>query len=324
MVLITGASGFLGQHLVKYLVSKNVNIRALYFNTVPTTVLYQLPGVEWMQCDLLDVFAVEEAMKGITEIYHCAAIVSFDPKTHEKMLHFNVESTTNVVNEALLQGIRKMVHVSSVAAIGRTPNSKKHINEDEEWGESIYNSAYGLSKYLAEIQVWRSIGEGLNVVIVNPGIILGVGNWDSGSAQLIKLAAKEFPFYTTGINSWVDAEDVVSAMYGLMNSKIAAQRYIVSAGNFEYKEIFTLMANAMNKKPPRYKANSLITGLAWRLSKLQSAILHSNSLITKETAITSNQKSYYDNSKLLSALPNFSYTGIEDTIKKMANSYSGQ
>ena len=164
-----------------------------------------------MQCDLLDIYEVEEAMQGITDVYHCAAIVSFQPADKEKMLHFNVESTANIVNEALEQDIRKLVFVSSVAALGRSEVTKE-ITEEEQWEESKYNSRYGLSKHMAEMEVWRGIGEGLNAVIVNPGIILGEGNWDEGSARLMKVVYKEFPFYTQGINGWVDVKDVVKAM----------------------------------------------------------------------------------------------------------------
>ena len=159
MILVTGASGFVGRHLVQHLSAQGNKVRALYNKHAPAEYLKNLPGVHWMQCDLLDVYAVEAALQDITMIYHCAAIVSFDPALREEMLHFNVESTANIVNQALLQDINKMVYLSSVAALGRTGESKE-ITEEEEWGESKYNSAYALSKYLAETEVWRAIGEG--------------------------------------------------------------------------------------------------------------------------------------------------------------------
>ena len=196
MVLVTGASGFLGQHLVRYLSAHGVSMRAIYHKHEPAIELKNLAGTEWVCCDLLDVFAVAEAMQGITDIYHCAAIVSFDPRKQEEMLHFNPESTANIVNQALEQGgIRKMVYVSSVAALGRSGDEEKEITEEEEWAESKYNSVYGVSKYLAETEVWRGIGEGLNAVIVNPGIILGKTTGHDLSAQLMKMVYREFPFY---------------------------------------------------------------------------------------------------------------------------------
>ena len=207
MVLVTGASGFLGRHLVRHLSAQGVTARALYHSHAPSDELKGLAGIEWACCDLLDTFDVEEVMKDITEIYHCAAIVSFDPRTREKMIHFNPESTANLVNQALLQGVRKMVHVSSIAALGRTGGDpKKEVTEEAEWEDSKYNSAYGLSKYLAEMEVWRGIGEGLNAVIVNPGIILGGTSGHDLSAQLMKMVYREFPFYSKGVTAWVDAD----------------------------------------------------------------------------------------------------------------------
>jgi len=321
MVLITGASGLLGKHLVRYLSARGVSSRALYHAHPPTPDMSSLPGVEWKQCDLLDVYDVEDVMEGVTEVYHCAAIITFDPRRREEMLHFNVESTAHVVNQALRQGIRKMVHVSSIAALGRTSVAGKEITEEEEWGESRYNSAYAISKYISEAEVWRAMGEGLNAVIVNPGIILGDGAAHSITAPLMKMAYREFPFYTNGVTSWVDVEDVVRLMVTLMGSEIAIERFIVSSGNYSYREIFTFIANALRKRPPRFRANSFMTGIAWRLSVLKKAIAGSNSIITRETANNATATCIYNNGKLLKAIPGFSYTPIDQAIGVMARSF---
>jgi dihydroflavonol-4-reductase len=320
MVLVTGGSGFVGQHLVRYLSTQGAQVRALYHSHPPDKTLQTLPGIEWMQCDLLDVFAAEEAMQGVTDIYHCAAIVTFDADMADKMLHFNPESTANIVNQAVEQGIRKMVYVSSVAALGRSGSSNE-INEEQEWGESRYNSAYGLSKYLAEGEVWRGIGEGLNAVIINPSVILGAGDWSSGSPQIISLANKEFPFYTNGVNGWVDVRDVVTVMTQLMASPCHSERYIVSSGNHSYRKIFTIMAEALGKKPPRYYAGPFITGMAWRLAALYGRITGRNAVITRETSRTAHNVSHYNNSKLAEALPGFSYTPVEESIHNMAKAF---
>lgn len=320
MVLVTGASGFVGQHLVRYLSAQGASVRALYRNNAPNGSLLALPGVSWMQCDLLDVYDVDAAMTGITEVYHCAAIVSFHPKKRAEMLHANVESTANVVNEALAHDVRKLAFVSSVAALGRTAGSKT-ITEEEAWEESRYNSAYGLSKYQAEMEVWRGIAEGLNAVIVNPGIILGEGDWSDGSSRLMKLAAEEFPFYTEGINGWVDVQDVVQALYNLMHSNIEAERFILSAGNFSYKEIFTIMAEVLEKKPPRIKASAFMTGVLWRWNMLKNTFTGATITITKETAANAQKQCWYDNSKLPGFLPGFIYTPIRKTLERMAAAY---
>lgn len=321
MVLVTGASGFLGLHLVRYLSAHGVKTRALYHNHPPTGDLKNLPGIEWVQCDLLDVFAIEEAMQGITDIYHCAAIVSFDPGKRKDILHFNPESTGNLVNQALLQNVRKMVYVSSIAALGRTGDQGKEITEEEEWGESRYNSAYGISKYLAEMEVWRGIGEGLNAVIINPGIIIGAGNGHDLPSRLMKFAYREFPFYSKGVNSWVGADDVVQIMVQLMASGIEGERFIVSNANLAYKDVLAQMAKALNKKPARYLATGWMTGMAWRLSLLRSMITGKNPIITRETVNNANSICFYNNDKLLNALPGFAYTPLEASIAMMARSF---
>lgn len=321
MILVTGASGFVGLYLVRALSAQGIQVRALYHNNPPQTPDATLPGVEWQKADLLDVYDVEAAMQKITHVYHCAAIVSFQPGDQSKMLHFNPESTANIVNAALAQEIEKMVYLSSVAAIGRSASDTgKQVTEEEEWGESAYNSAYGISKYVAEMEVWRAIGEGLDAVIINPGIILGSGHWDSGSPALMKVVWNQFPFYTNGVTGWADVEDVVRIMLLCMASSITGERYIVSAGNHSFKEIFTLMASTLGKKPPTIYANSMVTGLAWRLGRLQN-LLGRQAVITRETARNAHSLSFYNNEKLKSAFPHFSYTSIEETITKMARSF---
>lgn len=282
--------------------------------------MQNLPGVSWMKCDLLDVFDVEDAMEGVTEVYHCAAIVSFKKEDKEQLLHFNTESTANVVNEALERCVRKMVYVSSIAALGRSKEGAE-ITEEEQWEESKFNSVYAESKHLAEQEVWRGQGEGLEAVAVNPGIILGEGDWDTGSSNLVKMVYKEFPYYTGGINAWVDVADVTKAMYMLMKSKITGERFILSAGNFSYKEVFTLLANAMGKKPPHKLAGKLLSNIVWRLSVLKSKLTGTTATITKETARTAQRKARYSNQKLVNTLPEFAYTPFADSMKHIAEAY---
>lgn len=323
IVLVTGASGFVGSHLVEYLSAKGERVRALYNNNPPTDKLKALPGVTWQQCDLLDVYDVEEAMQGVSEIYHCAAIVSFKKSDKEQLLHFNVESTANVVNEALEQGVRRMVYVSSIASLGRSKEGQD-ITEEEQWEESRYNSVYAESKHLAELEVWRGQGEGLEAVVINPGIVLGEGNWEQGSASLVKMIYQEFPYYTAGTNAWVDVKDVARVMYTLMHSKLKGERYIVSAGNYSYKEVFTILAKAMGKKPPHKRAGKLASAIVWRLSVLKSLLTGKPSTLTKETARTAQRRAQYDNSKLLKALPDFEYTPFEVSLQRIGKAYSDE
>lgn len=320
MILVTGASGFIGQHLVRYLSAKGKRVRALYNQHPPSAEMKQLQGVEWVQCDLLDIYDVAEVMKGIAEIYHCAARVSFHPDDHGAMLHFNTEATANVVNEAVETGVRKMVHVSSIASLGRNAITKE-ITEEEQWEESRYNSKYALSKHMAEMEVWRGMAEGLHAVVVNPGLVLGEGDWDTGTGRFMTIVSKEFPYYSGGVNGWVDVLDLVRVMYELMESDIEEERFIVCAGSFAYKDVFTKMALALGKKPPHIKAGSFMTGLIWRLNWLKKKLFGGEVTITKETARNAQKQSIYNNSKLFKYLPGFAYTRLEETVERMAKAF---
>lgn len=321
MILVTGASGFTGQHLVRFLSAKGEHVRALYNRHTPSAELRALPHVEWYKYDLLDVYDVVEAMYEVSEIYHCAARVSFDPAHREEMLHFNVESTANIVNQAIEQGGCKLIYVSSIAALGRATESGIEIDEAVEWEESKHNSVYAQSKYLAEMEVWRGIGEGLEATIVNPAPILGEGNWEEGSARLMTVVYKEFPYYTEGVTAWVDVADVVQAMYLLMKSDVNGERFILSVGNYSYKEVFSMMAAALRKRPPHIKASPFMSGLVWRLNALKNALTGKTVTITKETAATAQRKNYYNNTKLLRFFPAFRYTPLENTVNRMAGAF---
>lgn len=319
MILVTGASGFLGRHLLEALAQQPLPVLGLYNNTIPSD---SYPNVSYKQCDLLDPYAVSDCMQGVTHVYHCAAIVSFDPANSRRMIIGNQEATANVVNAALENGIEKLVHVSSIAALGRTLlNGAANINEETHWEESKDNSAYAESKYLSEMEVWRAMAEGLNAVVVNPSLILAEGDWERSSAKLIQVVAKEFPWYTGGVNGWVDAKDVAKAMVLLMNSDISEERFIISAGNFYYKKIFTMMAESLNCKPPSKKASPLMTEIVWRAELLKSRLANKEAVITKDSARAAQARCFYSNEKFLAAFPDFSYTPMEATIDRMAKAY---
>ena len=311
MILVTGGAGLLGKELITQLLLAGKSVRAIY-NKTPL-VNFHNANLQQMQCNILDVIGLEDAMKGIEQVYHCAAIVSFNPRRKQEMFKINIEGTANVVNAALDAGVKKMVYVSSVAALGRIREDGP-INETMNWTEETSNSAYGQSKYLAEMQVWRGIGEGLNAVMVNPVIILGAGDWNSGSSQIFKTAYDEFPWYTDGSTGFVDVRDVVKAMIELMNSDISGERFILSAENRTYAEVFNLMAKAFGKKPPHKKVTALLAKIVWRLEAIKSLFTGKDPLLTKETAATAMARVTFDNSKLIKSLPGFSYRKIEDSI----------
>ena len=314
MILVTGATGLVGSHLLKQLVANGKKVRALYRSSVP--VIVETEGVEWVRGDILDVISLEEAMVGVKQVYHCAAMVSFNPKKKAILHQTNVEGTANVVNACLNEGVDKLLFVSSVAALGRIREDKP-INETMNWSEETSNSEYGKSKYSSEVEVWRGIGEGLNAVIVNPVIILGAGDWTAGSSGLFKSAYDEFPWYTEGTGGFVDVMDVVKAMMLLMDSNITAERFILSAENLSYREVFTQMAKNFGKKPPHRRVTPLLASIVWRIEAVKAMFTGKDPLLTKETARTAAAKVQFDNQKLKLFFPNFQYTPIHISLQRI-------
>lgn len=311
-IFVTGASGLLGAYLVKQLTKEGNKIKALYRKAIPFT----HENIEWIQGDIFDIILLEEILPGVQQVYHCAGKVSFNAKDKKELFKTNVEGTANLVNACLNTGVEKLLHVSSVSALGRIRENAT-VNETMQWSEETSNSVYGETKYLAELEVWRGIAEGLDAAIVNPTIILGAGDWSKGSSEIFKSVYKEFPYYSTGVTGFVDVADVVSAMITLMNSDISAQRFIVSNENISYKDLFYLIAEAFHKKPPHKEVTPFKAGLVWRLAALKSLFTGKPPFITKETAKTALAKVYFDNSKLLNALPAFKYTPLKSSVERI-------
>lgn len=310
-ILVTGGAGLVGKELIMQLLAEGENLRAIYHST-PISISH--PNLELVQGDILDVVSLEESMQGISQVYHCAANVSYDPKDKMSVLKMNIEGTANIVNACIDADVKKLVHVSSVAALGRIRKGEM-VTEEMNWSEETNNSNYGKSKYLGELEVWRGIGEGLKAVIVNPSLILGGDNWENGSSAIFKNAYNEFKWYTDGVSGVVDVRDVARAMILLMNSEISGQRFILSGENIPFREIFTRIAQCFNKKPPYKKVTPLLAELIWRAEELRTKFTGKKHMLTKETVRTALTEVYFDNSKILKALPRFQFTKIEDTIE---------
>ena len=314
LIFVSGGTGLVGSHLIKSLVKEGKKIIAIYRGSIPSDLLFD--SVQWIKGDILDIVALEEIMIGVEQVYHCAAIVSFNPARRLEMFKINVEGTANMVNAAINSGIKKLLFVSSVAALGRIRNGQL-IDETMNWTKETSNSDYGKSKYLAEMEVWRGIGEGLDAVIINPVIILGAADWNKGSAGMFKSAYNEFPWYTTGSGGFVDVHDVVKAMTLLMESDISGQRFIISAENKTYQQVFAMMSKGFEKKPAYKKVTPFLAGIIWRLEAIKGLFSGNDPLLTKETANTALTNVAYNNTKLLHQLPHFSYTPLEDTIQRV-------
>ncbi len=320
-ILVTGGTGFLGSYLLRYLVREGyTRVRALRRATSRMDLVQEIQHkIEWTEGDMLDIFSLDEAMQGVQQVYHCAAIVSFDPRDYEQMRRINVEGTANVVNAALAAKIEKLVHVSSVAAIGRMKN-QPNVTEETGWERSNYNSEYAISKYLAENEVWRGMVEGLNVAVVNPSVILGSGRWGEGSLPFFKLGWNNFPFYTKGTAGFVDVRDVARFMLQLMQSDTAGERYILSGESLTYQTIMNEIALHLNKKPPTIQVYPFLQQIAWRVEWLRSRILGSRPFITKETAGHSLRSFFYQNDKSRNDF-DFEYTPIRQTIAETSRQF---
>lgn len=312
----------MGGYLLRHLLAQGEQVRALYRGRYPSLLSAdETSRIEWIRGDVFDTGVLQEMCAESDEVYHCAGMVSFNPRKRAEMMRINVEGTANVVNACLLGGVRKLAHVSSVSALGRKRDGMT-VTEQAKWTEENNLSHYGKSKYLAELEVWRGISEGLNAVIVNPVIILGVGDWDQSSAAIFKSAYNNFPWYTEGVSGFVDAADVARAMHMLMKSDISGDKFIISAENRAYRDVFNLMAKYFGKRPPHRKVSPFLAALVWRWEAIKGMITGLDPLLTKETAETARMKVYFDNAKLLRALPSFSYGPVEACIAESCREYS--
>ncbi|MBM3415063.1 MAG: SDR family NAD(P)-dependent oxidoreductase [Bacteroidetes bacterium] len=322
MILVTGGTGFLGAYIIKALIEKGYPVRAIRRSAnLPAFISSEiLNKAEWVEGDVLDVVSLQNAMQGVNAVIHSAAVVSFLRKERKNMFRVNVDGTANVVNMALENNVKRLIHISSVAALGRTAHGG-HVNEEKKWEESKVNTHYGKSKYKAELEVWRGMGEGLDAVILNPSTVLGYGDWNSGSCAIFRNIYREFKWYTTGINGFVDVEDVVKVVLFMMESSITEERFIVNGATWSFKKLQETIADHFHKKRPFREANSFLLGLAWRMEKLQFLLNGKKPLLTKESARVAVSKTWFENDKLLSVLPGFSFTPLEETIQKACKKY---
>lgn len=306
MVLVTGATGLVGSYLLLELVKSHDTIVALKRNG--SSILYVeklfkyynkeelLKNIEWVNGDILEVDLLEEVMEKVDHVYHCAAMVSFSPQDSTRIMKTNVEGTINVVNACLHKNVSKLCYVSSTAAIGKNINGEINT-ESTEWHKKGA-SQYSISKYQAEMEVWRGHAEGLDVVVVNPSIIIGSGKWGKSSTSIFKQVWKGLKFYPLGANSFVDVRDVASIMRQLMQSDISGERFILTSENWAFKKFFDRISFHMGKKPPKIKTGKMITEIVWRFEKIVSHVLKKTPMITKETAKTSQSVQRFSNKKI--------------------------
>lgn len=330
MILVTGGTGLVGAHLLLHLAENEETIVAIYRNpkkiekTKTLFAHYQKPAlfskINWIEADILDISSLEIAFKNIKYVYHCAAHISFNPKDENLLRKVNIEGTANIVNFCIDKKIEKLCHVSSIAALGDLKETETILTEEIEWNPEIAHSDYAITKYGAEMEVWRGQQEGLQVVIVNPGVIFGSMLWTDGSGAFFTKIKKGFPFYTKGSTGFVGVFDVVKAMHLLMKSDVSGERFSLVSENVSFEEIIFKIADKLKAKKPTLEIKPWMTSLAWRLDWLVAAVFRTKRKITKYSANSLHSNEIIANEKIknpeISGL-NFEFQSIDSVLNEI-------
>jgi len=321
VVLVTGGTGFLGSILINQLIAAGYQVRATKRETsaIPRA-LKGVSGLEWVSADINDFFALSDAFEGVTQVYHCAAVISYHAADRKRMHVVNVEGTAHVIALARERGAR-LLHVSSIAAVGRGKNGRE-ITEEDLWEYDRDQSGYAVAKYEAEMEVWRGVAEGLNAVIVNPALIIGATAAPEGigsSGSIFARLHDGLNFYTAGSVGLIDVEDVAKAMVLLMENKsISGQRFLLSNENMSYQELMRRCSAYLGRPAPKFKATGFMLGMAWRAAKVLSLFSGKRPLLTRETAHAANQQMRFANKKIMDAT-GITFKPIDETLREICN-----
>lgn len=326
MILVTGGTGLLGAHLLYKLLEQGVKVRAIYrdavkFDAVKKVFSYYTANakelfdkIEWIRADITDVPALELAFKEVNFVYHCAADVSFNFKNYKQSQEVNVVGTANIVNLCLAYNVKKLCHVSSIATIGENLNG--HITETTRWNpENNKQNIYAITKYNAELEVWRGTQEGLSVVIVNPGVIFGPGYWKSGTGELFTKICKGFSFYTPGSVGVVGVNDVATAMIRLTSAECVNEQYILVSENKSYKELIRIIAKEVKNVKPLKEIKRWHLLVYLQIDVLKSLIFGTNRSLYKANINSAFKQLNYSNEKIKKAI-DFDFEPIESVLKQ--------
>lgn len=331
MILVTGGTGLVGSHLLYSLVKDGLEVRATkrkgsnldevrrVFSYYTEDYQDLFDKIHWVDADMLVPEEVDEAVKGVEYVYHSAAYVSFDPRMRSFLIRNNIEGTANIVDACNKHGVKKLCHVSSTSALGDAPNGEL-VNETMIWTPSKMNTGYSISKFNSEMEVWRGIEEGLNAVIVNPGIIFGSGFWGRGPSSMFSNIYKGLKFYLDGVTGYVGVEDVVNCMRMLMDSDVRTERYILVSENLSYKEVFTMIADSLKVKAPYIKPGKVLGGMAWRMDAFLS-MFGFQRVITRETIRAGRNVTRFSSKKIEDQF-NYEFQKIDKVIGDVGEKFS--
>ena len=325
MILVTGASGLVGSHLLCQLTQEEPIVRALYrsenrkqdakeifnFYFKEKADLF-FNKIEWIKGDILSLTDLALMFNDITHVYHCAALVSFHKADFHRCLQVNREGTANIVNFCLKHKVEKLCYVSSTAALSY--NTIGLTDESFKWTPGPEVSGYSISKFAAEKEVWRGVEEGLKAVIINPCVILGPGSWKESSLSIFKSASKGIGFYPSGSNAIVDVRDVVYSMHFLMNSEISSKKFLCTGPNITFKELLEALAVLFNKSAPKIKSPRLLSLIVAAFSEVINLILRKRSGLTIESVYSAYKNITYDN-RLICETTGVKFHSLSDTLE---------
>lgn len=320
MIAVTGANGLLGSYILRKLIERKIPCVGVRRKKSDTSSLADIEhDITWREADVLDYESLLEAFEGITGVIHAAAVVSYHKRDRDMLYAVNVEGTKHVVNACLQLGVGRLLHVSSVAALGKE-KGQQLVDETSKWIEGNVVSNYADSKYKAELEVWRGQEEGLSTVVVNPSVILAPTDWDKSSAQLFKYAWQQRPFYTEGALSAVDVRDAAECIVRLYESSIEAERFILTGEKISYHDFFSKVASAFQKRPPFIRVGKSLLQIAAFFESIRGAVTGSAPLVTKETAQLAGRSFTYSNEKVKKAL-GVEFQSIESSIQWCCEQY---
>lgn len=320
MIAVTGANGLLGSYIVRMLLKNSLPFVALKRKGSDVSLLDDVSlYITWRDADVTDYESLLESLYDCSGVIHAAAVVSYHQRDKDTMFLVNVEGTKHVVNACLHLGISRLLHVSSVATLGKI-QSQIIIDEQSKWIDGVSVSNYAETKYKAELQVWRGHEEGLSTVMVNPSVILAPTDWQKSSAQLFKYVWDERPFYTEGMLNVVDVRDVAEVIVRLYSSTIEAERFIVSGTQLSYKVFFTTIAKHFEKRPPHIKVGKSLLRFASIVEFMRASITGSSPLVTKETVQLVGKNYLYNNQKIKNAL-GLDFQPVDSSIEWCCQEY---